>query len=178
MRQKSLVRRAPVCVILAGIAFGVGSGNAASPADPSGAWLTEDGRARIRIEPCGAKQGEICGYVVWMKISLDAKGRPLQDEKNPDPAKRYRPVLGRQLIAGRKTSSEGHFEGQIYNADDGKTYEISLWREADILKVRGCLLSVLCATQSWTETRDVLPGQLAGATGDPTGPRPNTEPAR
>jgi hypothetical protein len=34
-----------------------GSGNAATVADPSGTWLTEDGRARVRVERCGATPG-------------------------------------------------------------------------------------------------------------------------
>ncbi len=56
--------------------------NAAGPADPSGTWLTEDGRARIRLERCGPKQEQICGYIVWMKDPADAKGQPLRDQSN------------------------------------------------------------------------------------------------
>lgn len=153
-----------------------GDGNAAGPADPSGTWLTEDGRARVRLERCGPKQEQICGYVVWMKVSADAKGQPLTDRNNPDLAKRLRPLLGHQLILGLRPNSEGHYDGQIYNAENGKSYDVSLWREtADTLKVRGCMLALFCATQTWPQTLDALPGQLVGMTGDQYGPRADKE---
>jgi uncharacterized protein (DUF2147 family) len=150
-------------------------GNAAPPADPSGTWLTEDGRARIRVERCGPKLEQICGYIVWMKEPVDANGQPLKDQQNPDIAKRSRPVLGHQLIMGLAQSQDGPFAGQIYNAENGKSYEISLWRETRDLKVKGCMLSVFCATQTWTQTLDAPPGQLVGMTGDPNGPRAEAE---
>jgi uncharacterized protein (DUF2147 family) len=152
-----------------------GPGAAATPTDPSGTWLTEDGRARVRIERCGAKLEQICGYVVWMKEPADANGQPLRDQNNPDLAKRSRPLLGHQLILGLRPSPEGHFDGQIYNAENGKSYEISVSRGATDLKVKGCMLSVFCASQTWTQTMNALPGQLVGMTGDPTGPRADKE---
>lgn len=110
-----------------------------------------------------------------MKEPADAHGQPLKDLSNPDLTKRSRPVLGHQLILGLKLGSAGRFEGQIYNAENGKSYEISLWREATDLKVKGCMLSVFCATQTWTQTMNALPGQLVGMTGDLNGPRPDKE---
>jgi len=148
---------------------------AATPADPSGTWLTEDGRARIRIERCGSKPEQICGYIVWMTEPTDANGRPVIDQYNPDITKRSRPVLGHQLIMGLKLNPAGRFEGEIYNAENGKSYDISIWREAIDLKVKGCMLAVFCATQTWTQTMNALPGQLVGMTGDPNGPKADKE---
>ena len=153
-----------------------GLGNAAGVADPSGTWLTEDGRARVRIERCGTKLEEVCGFIVWMKEPTDANGQPLRDQNNPDIAKRSRPLLGHQLILGLKPGGAvGRFDGEIYNAENGKTYEISLSRGAKDLIVKGCMLSILCASQTWTQTMNALPGQLVGMTGDPSGPRPDKE---
>jgi uncharacterized protein (DUF2147 family) len=149
---------------------------AAPTGEPSGTWLTEDGRARIRVERCGVKLEQLCGYIVWVKNPLDAKGRELTDLQNPDTAKRSRPVLGHQLIMGLALSSDERFHGQIYNAENGKSYEITLWRAAaEGLKIKGCMMSILCATQTWTPTTDVLPGQLIGLTGDSNGPRADKE---
>jgi uncharacterized protein (DUF2147 family) len=178
MRHMTLVSRMSVrSVIAACLMAVVEPGAAASPAaaDPSRTWLTEDGRARVRIERCGAKLEQICGYVVWIKEPTDANGQPLRDQNNPDPAKRSRLLLGHQLILGLKPGTEGHFDGQIYNAENGKSYEISVWRGATDLKVKGCMLSVFCATQTWTQTMNALPGQLVGMTGDPTGPKADKE---
>ena len=154
----------------------VDHGNSATLVDPSGTWLTEDGRARVRIERCGAKQERVCGYIVWMEKPVDAKGRTLLDENNPNPAKKSRPLLGHQLIMGLQPSTEWHFQGPIYNAENGQSYEISLWRETtNKLKVKGCMLSVLCSTQTWAQANDVLSGQLQGTTGEADGPKSDKE---
>lgn len=63
-----------------------GRGHAAPVGDPLGTWLTEDGRARVRVERCGAMADRVCGYIVWMKETADAKGQPFRDRLNPDPA--------------------------------------------------------------------------------------------
>jgi uncharacterized protein (DUF2147 family) len=151
-------------------------GHAATSADPSGTFLTEDGRARVRIEHCGASPERICGYIVWMKEVADAKGQPMRDRLNPDPAKRARLLLGHQFILGLKPTAEARFAGEIYNAEDGRTYGVTIWRETpDRLKVKGCLLGMFCSTQSWVRTTDALTGQLVGPTGDITGPAADPE---
>jgi uncharacterized protein (DUF2147 family) len=145
-------------------------------ADPSGTWVIEDGRARVRLERCGAAEDRICGYIVWMKNPVDARGRPYRDANNPDQDKRSRDLLGHQLIMGLKPTPEGRFEGEIYNAEDGKFYSVALWRDSsERLKLQGCLLKLLCSTQTWQQSNDVLPGQLVAATGDSSGPRADKE---
>jgi uncharacterized protein (DUF2147 family) len=149
---------------------------AASLVDPSGTWLTEDGRARVRVEYCGPQQRQVCGYLVWAKQLSDPSGRPFTDAENPDREKRSRPTLGHQMILGLKPNADGRFEGPLYNADNGKSYDISLWRAAPSeLRVKGCMLAILCGSQTWTLVTDLAPGQLSGATGSPNGPRPDQE---
>jgi len=153
-----------------------GRAGAAAPTDPSGTWLVEDGRARIRLERCGPSRERICGFIVWMKEPADKRGQPYRDKENPDADKRARPLLGHQLIMGLQATPEGRFAGDIYNAEDGKFYSVSLWRESpDRLKLKGCLIKFLCQTQTWQQTLDVLPGQLVGLTGDLNGPRADKE---
>jgi uncharacterized protein (DUF2147 family) len=146
------------------------------PADPSGTWVTEDGRARVRLERCGSAQDRVCGYIVWTKNAVDARGQPYRDVNNPDQDKRSRALLGHQLLMGLKPTSEGRFEGEIYNAEDGKRYSVVLWRDSSAqLKLKGCMLKLLCSTQTWQQSNDVLPGQLVASTGDPNGPRADKE---
>jgi uncharacterized protein (DUF2147 family) len=168
-----------VRTVLAAMLTAASPGIAAGPADPSGTWRTDDGSARIRIERCGARREQICGYVVWIKQPDAPDGGPPTDQRNPDPAKRSRPVLGHQLIMGLTPDPDGHFAGRLYNAGNGKYVDISLWREtSDRLSLKGCMLSILCGTRTWLEASDVLPGQLTGATGEPNGPRADPEWAR
>ena len=66
--------------------------------------------------------------------------------------------------------------GLVYNAEDGKFYAVSLWREqSDRLKLKGCLIGLFCQTQTWQQTLDVQPGQLVGLTGDLNGPHADKE---
>jgi hypothetical protein len=121
-----IVLRMIVRVLLAIVMMSSGNrGEAASPADPSGTWLVEDGRARVRLERCGPARDHICGYIVWMKNPVDARGEPYRDDQNPDPDKRARALLGHQLLMGLEATPDGRFAGDIY-----KLYSVSLWRES------------------------------------------------
>lgn len=144
----------------------------AKAADPTGTWLTEDRRARVRTERCGPGNANLCGYIVWGSKPLDEKGQPRRDQENPDPQKRTRLLLGHQMILGLKPGEDGQYSGQIYNGDNGKSYAVTIWsEEPSTLMVKGCLLAVLCETQTWTRVTDVVPGQLKGATNKEGGPR-------
>ena len=125
--------------------------NTAFAADPIGNWLTESGSATVRIANCGA---ELCGAIVALKEPNDAAtGRPKMDKNNPDAAKRSRPLVGVQIVFGMKPSGTGNkWSGQVYNAEDGKTYSGSITlQDAHTLKLEGCVLGGLfCKAQTWT----------------------------
>ena len=141
----------------------------AAPADPGGTWLVKDGDARVRIEHCPRQRDRICGYLVWTKEA--ATGQADRDENNPDTAKRSRPVLGMQILLGLAVDGAA-FSGQIYNAENGKTYDAHVTREdATHLTLKGCVLTYLCQSQTWTRVDDVARGQLAGPVDGPDGPR-------
>ena len=76
------------------------------------------------------------------------------------------------MILGLRPGEDGRFSGQIYNGDNGKSYAVTIWsEEPSQLSVKGCLLAVLCQTQTWTRVTDVVPGQLKGPTNGKDGPR-------
>lgn len=118
-----------------------------SPQEPTGLWLTAAGDARIRIARCGLG---ICGRIVWLREPIDADtGKPQVDDKNPDPAKQRRPIIGLQIFH-MNPNGPGKWAGSIYNADDGKTYRANVMPEGSAaLKVEGCVLS-FCGSETWT----------------------------
>lgn len=147
--------RAPRTVLAAGLFAALGTAALAAPVDPSGTWLTGDGRAKIRIDRCGPGGTDACGRVVWLKVPTAPSGGPRTDLNNPDPAKRARPVMGLQIIDRLKPDASG-YAGEIYNADEGKMYSVGLKRESESeLAVSGCLLKILCGSQTWTRVPDV-----------------------
>ncbi|WP_298956085.1 DUF2147 domain-containing protein [uncultured Methylobacterium sp.] len=162
---------------LVGLASASGIGLCrAQAAEPTGTWATEDGRARVRTEHCGPQNQHLCGYVVWMKKPNDDAGKPRLDVSNPDAKKHDRAVLGHQLLLGLKPNAEGRYEGTVYNADNGKSYEVTVWSDSEArLSVKGCMLAVFCGSQTWERVADVVPGQLQAATNAPGGPRADRE---
>jgi uncharacterized protein (DUF2147 family) len=131
-------------------ALGVAIARPAQAADISGVWLTNAADAQVRMARCGAA---MCGTIVWLRQPTDPRtGQPLTDAKNPDPAKRSRPMIGTQIALNFQPSSQdpNRFVGHFYNAEDGNTYTGSITQpSADTLNVTGCLL-IFCQTQTWT----------------------------
>jgi uncharacterized protein (DUF2147 family) len=131
----------------------VGVLTAAGPAvaaDPNGTWLTEPGTSRIRIADCG---GALCGTIVWLKDLIDAQTqKPRIDKFNADASRRTRPLMGTTIVIGMKPAGADKWSGQVYNAEDGKTYTGSITMQgANALKLEGCALGgLLCKGQTWT----------------------------
>jgi len=122
----------------------------AQASGPDGIWLTQAGDAKVRVSKCG---GGICGVVVWLRDPVDpATGKPQIDDKNSDPALARRPIIGLSLFIGMRPAGANKWSGQIYNADDGKTYASSISVAGpETLKVEGCM-GVFCGGETWTRS--------------------------
>ena len=119
-------------------------------ADPTGTWLTQTGGSRIKIADCS---GALCGTIIWLKEPNDPDtGKPKTDKNNSDAAKRSRPLLGVQIVLGMKPAGTDKWSGQVYNAEDGKTYSGNLTMTgAGTLTLQGCALGgLVCKGQNWT----------------------------
>ena len=137
-----------LCAVAIGLSL---ASSAAMAADPAGTWLSEDGGTKVQIANCG---GKLCGTVVWLNRPTDpSTGKPKTDSLNPDPGKRGRPLLGLQVVHGLTSNGPDTWSGQIYNADDGKTYQAHVMVVShSAMKVEGCVLAVLCKGQTWTRS--------------------------
>ena len=121
----------------------------ARAADPVGTWLTGDKKGKVKIVNCG---GAICGTLTWLKDPNDASGKPKLDRNNADTAKRNRPVVGVPIILSMKPDGTDKWSGQIYNAEDGKTYSGSFTLAgANKAEIKGCVM-IICKTKTWTRT--------------------------
>lgn len=133
---------------IAGTVLGAGAAIGQTTGKLAGTWVSADGGARVKIAPCG---GGVCGNIVWLREPIDkSTGRPKTDKHNPDEARRKRPMLGLQVISGMRPDGDNKYAGQIYNADDGKTYRSRLTLISSTkAKVEGCVL-VFCKGETWT----------------------------
>jgi uncharacterized protein (DUF2147 family) len=117
----------------------------AQAGDPSGLWRLSDGKVTVKVSNCGKG---LCGRIVALKKPLDKHGNPKLDKENPNPALRSRPVIGLSLLQDMQPSGEGHWEGAIYNPDDGRTYAAKMTVNGDVMKVKGCIV-VFCKTKEF-----------------------------
>jgi uncharacterized protein (DUF2147 family) len=119
-------------------------------ADPTGDWMVADQVANIRVAECN---GSMWGVVVWEKTP---GGR---DVNNPDVALQSRPTLGMPiLIDMKKKTGADQWEGQVYNAKDGKSYSSTIRPVgSDKLEIQGCVLGFLCGGETWTRVGPPIP---------------------
>lgn len=145
-----------------GILFSAGLFSAglspAFAADPTGDWQVEDGVANIRVAECG---GAMWGAVAWEKTPGGT------DKNNPDASKQSRPTLGiATLIDMKPNATNTKWQGQVYNAKDGKFYKssIKLGDTSNELEIEGCVLGFLCGGQTWTRVGPAIPSSPSNLT--------------
>jgi uncharacterized protein (DUF2147 family) len=112
----------------------------AMAAEPNGDWRTEDGSAIIRVDNC---RGALWGVVAWEK-------EPGRDQRSG------RPTLGSAVLINMRPSSQARWDGQIYNATNGQTYNANVRMVSDnTLRVEGCVMGgVFCGGQRWTRVNN------------------------
>ena len=152
--------------------FLLAAAGAASAADPLGEWRVEEDKATIRIVDCNSR--------LWGVIASEQIPGNI-DSKNPDKAKRTRPTLGIPVLLNMKKAEDEKekWEGQIYDATSGKTYDANIQlKSPNSLRVEGCVAMILCGGQTWTRVTEgsPAPGAKAGAaapktTGAPPAPK-------
>jgi uncharacterized protein (DUF2147 family) len=123
----------------AALALGVLASHQAVAAEPLlGAWMTEDRRGVVRIEPCGAA---FCGRVVGISDFPPGGLRDLHGARQ----------CGLVIIHDLKPGEAGRLHGSITNPDDGRSYGAIVWVAEDgDMRLRGYVgLPILGSTQHW-----------------------------
>jgi uncharacterized protein (DUF2147 family) len=123
----------------------------AGAADPTGDWRVADGVANIRVAECN---GAMWGVVAWEKLPGGV------DQNNPDVSKRSRPTLGMPILLEmkKKKPEKEEWDGEVYNAKDGKLYKSSIkLASPDQLEIEGCVLGFLCGGETWTRVAGPIP---------------------
>jgi len=139
---------------------------AAHAAEIPGEWRVKEGVATIRIADCNSH--------LWGVVATETTPGGV-DSKNPDKAKRTRPTLGMPVLLDmqRDEDEKGKWNGHIYNAKDGKTYESSIKLSSpNQLKVEGCVLGFLCGGETWTRVPEPVTPMAANPASPHTGMRP------
>ncbi len=129
-----------VAVSLIGVAATVATAQTAE--DAFGTWRHPENGSHVEMYKCG---DGLCA-----KISKVVDGQKT-DDKNPDAAKKTRPIVGLVIMSGAKKTGANEWKGQLYNRADGGTYSGTLSvKSKSSIDLSGCTAVVLCKTTTWT----------------------------
>lgn len=113
--------------------------------DAFGTWRHPENGSHVEMYRCGQ---DLCAKIVKV---VDAQKA---DDKNPDAAKRTRPIVGLVIMQGAKKTGSASWAGSLYNRADGKTYSGTITvKSKDALDLAGCVAVVLCKTVTWTRVK-------------------------
>lgn len=120
---------------------------AEAPATPQGAlgrWLTQSGNFEIDIAACGQA---LCGTVVRV-LGNQSMSRPGTEMKPAD----TKNAMGMKILTALMPADDGTLQGQIYNRENGKTYDCRVTLLApDQLEIHAYkFLPIFGKSQIWT----------------------------
>ena len=148
-KHRLLKTRSSIPLLVLGLMTVAMTPGSAWAGDPTGMWLSQDGDVKMKVARCG---DAICSTIAWLKNPNDEKAKPKVDLNNADASKRSRPIMGSAIILPMKADGADKWSGQVYNAEDGKTYSGSFALSgANKADLKGCV-AIICKTKTWTRT--------------------------
>jgi uncharacterized protein (DUF2147 family) len=113
--------------------------------DALGVWENLENKSHTQFYKCGAG---VCAKIVR---AVDGQKT---DDKNPDAAKRSRPIVGLVIMQGAKQTGPTTWSGTLYNRADGKSYAGTLTvKGRNAVELSGCVAVVFCKTTTFTRVK-------------------------
>jgi uncharacterized protein (DUF2147 family) len=113
--------------------------------DAFGVWENPENKSHTEFYKCG---DGVCGKIV--KVVDGQK----TDDKNPDPAKQKRAIVGLVIMQGAKKTGANKWAGTLYNRADGKSYSGTLTvKSKNEVDLSGCVAAVFCKTTTFSRVK-------------------------
>lgn len=113
--------------------------------DAFGVWENPENKSHTEFYKCG---DGVCGKIV--KVVDGQK----TDDKNPDPAKQKRAIVGLVIMQGAKKTGANKWSGTLYNRADGKEYSGTVTvKTKNELDLSGCVAAVFCKTTTFKRVK-------------------------
>ena len=113
--------------------------------DAVGVWLNPENKSQTEFYKCGSG---LCAKIV--KVVDGQK----TDDKNPDPAKKARPIVGLIIMQDAKKTGPNKWSGTLYNRANGKSYSGTLTvKSKNAVDLSGCVAAVFCQTTTFTRVK-------------------------
>jgi len=135
-----VISKLPLLLVSAGTLFAQ-----SSPADRIvGTWLTANQASEIEIAKCG---DAYCGSIKFLQ-------NPKNDEHNPDPSLRSRPLVGVRVLTGfHYTGLDTWSDGTLYGPERGKEFSPTLVLPSpDSLDIK-IKAGMMSKTLTWTREK-------------------------
>jgi uncharacterized protein (DUF2147 family) len=141
--MRSISRKAALAAVSAVLVAGTAMAQVAE--DAFGVWLNPENKSHTEFYKCGSG---LCAKIV--KVVDGQK----TDDKNPDPGKRNRPIVGLVIMENAKKSGDNKWAGTLYNRADGKSYSGTLAvKSKNAVELSGCVAVVFCKTTTFTRVK-------------------------
>jgi uncharacterized protein (DUF2147 family) len=111
-----------------------------SAVSPQGVWMRGDGKARVRIAPCG---DDLCAVNLWIRPGV-------KNEK-----------VGDKLVMSVRQDSDAQWTGKAYDPQRKLTYKRTMTiSDARRMTTTGCVLGgLICKDAHWTRLENDGRGQ-------------------
>lgn len=135
---------ATLCLML--VSYSVSFGQNADAI--TGIWYTEDDKSLVEV---WKYNGLYYGKIIWVRDSLDEKGKIKLDKNNPKEALRSKSVIGLQMLNNLKYENGEWRDGKIYDPESGNEYSCKASLNGSNLDLRGYILGMpfLGRTTKW-----------------------------
>ena len=118
-----------VVLMAAALTFMAGAATAQTPS-PQGMWSRGDGKARVRIAPCG---NDLCAINTWIRDGV-------RDEK-----------VGDKLIMTVAPADSGQWLGKAFDPQRNLHYKLTINVAEKAMTTSGCVLGgLICKKMAWT----------------------------
>lgn len=125
--------------ILTALAAIAAPAGASAKSSLEGRW--KNGTMEIVIAPCGR---DLCGTVVKASAKQQARAERGSDTD----------LIGARLITGIEATGPATYRGRVFVADQGVHASGTIHQVSrDQLKVKGCILAVICKSKTWDRVR-------------------------
>jgi uncharacterized protein (DUF2147 family) len=128
-----------IAAAIAALAFAASPAAASAKDTLAGRW--KNGPMEIVISPCGKS---LCGTVVKASARQEARAERGSDTE----------LIGARLITGIQPAGPDTYRARVFVADRGIHASGTIHQVTpNQLKVRGCVLGIICKSKTWDRVR-------------------------
>lgn len=123
-----------------------------------GVWFNHTGKGAVQVYRCLQDNSRLCGRIVWLKETTNARGEPLTDRRNSKAALRSRPICGLPVLGNLKNAGAAGWKGGwVYDPEKGAAYTASIQAKSPGVLTMTGYKGIFYKSYAWKRAPDDLP---------------------